>query len=87
MAKPLILYWLRGHAAIKILQSSRMSNSTFTDDNERCPQGGVRVLCGPGVDHGHHGLPVCLGTRETGLCHCQHTGGESNSSIRDDRPV
>ena len=44
-----------------------MSNPPFTDDNEGRPQGEGRVLCGPGVDHGHHGLPVCLGTGETGL--------------------
>ncbi len=54
-----------------------MSNPPFTDDNEWRPQGGVRVVSGATVDHRHHGLPVGLGTGETGLCRCQHTGGES----------
>ena len=59
------------HAAIKALQSSRMSNPTFTDDNEWRPQGGVCVASRPGVDHRHHGLPVGLGTGETGLSRCK----------------
>ena len=44
-------------------------------------------MCGAGVDHGHHGLPVGLGTGKAGLCSCQHTGGESNIGIGDHRPV
>ena len=44
-------------------------------------------MCGPGVDHGHHGPPVGLGASETGLCSREHAGGECDSSIRDDRPV
>ena len=64
-----------------------MSNSPFTDDDEWLPQGGVCVLCGTGVDHRHHGVPVGLGPGEAGLCCCQHAGGESNSGIGDDRPV
>ena len=34
----------------------------FPDDNERRPECGVRVSGGFGIDEGHHGLPVGLGT-------------------------
>ena len=61
-----------GHAAIKTLQSLRMSNPPFTDDDEGCPKGGVCVVSGTGVDLG---LPVGLGTGEAGLCSREHAGG------------
>ncbi|MFP6777790.1 MAG: hypothetical protein VCB06_05395 [Alphaproteobacteria bacterium] len=41
-------------------------------------------MSGAGVDHG---LPVGLGTGESGLCRCQYVGGESNSGIGNHRPV
>ena len=43
--------WMRGHAAIKNLQSLCMSNPPFTDDDKGRPECGVCVVCGPDVNH------------------------------------
>ena len=50
-------------------------NPPFIDDDEGRPQGGVCVISGTSVDHGQHGLPVCLGTWKIGLRRCQLAGG------------